>query len=73
MSSELNQYVEKIIDVQTSEIIIRPYTNEEIEEIEKAKADLVLEQQMKAEKEAARKAIIDKLGLTEKEAQILLS
>lgn len=66
-------YKEKIINVATGEETWRDYTDAEMVEVEEAqaKADAIATEQ--AEKEAARKAIFDKLGLTEEEAQLLLS
>lgn len=67
------KYQEKIIDLQTGEIHFRDYTEEEIAAVEKAKAEAAVLMAELAEKEAARKAIFDKLGLTEEEAAVLLS
>jgi hypothetical protein len=70
------EYFEKIVNAQTGEEIIRPYTIEEIEasEIEAIKIDKINES-LKAESEAkanARAAILDRLGLTADEVAILL-
>lgn len=65
-------YKEKIIDVSTGEELWRDYTEEEIDEVEKAK-ELAAKAQLEIQsKELARKAIFEKLGLTPEEAAVLL-
>lgn len=66
-------YKEKIVNITTNEEIWRDYTPEEIEEVEKAQAEF---QKFKAEQEAKavqRASILERLGLTEEEAKLLLS
>lgn len=62
----------KIINVETGEEIIRDATNDEIEQFEinakNAKAEKIAVQ----EKEAARQAILDRLGITADEAKLIL-
>lgn len=65
-------YKEKIINVETGEEIWRDYTDLEIAEIEKAQAEAAVRIAEVEKKEAARKAVFDKLGLTEEEAAVLL-
>jgi acyl-CoA reductase-like NAD-dependent aldehyde dehydrogenase len=71
-----NMYQEKIIDITTGEETIRPYTPEEVAEVEAAIEATRLEQEAKAaaqsEKETARQAILERLGITEDEAKLLL-
>jgi hypothetical protein len=65
-------YKEKIVNTATGEEIYRNYTAEEIAEVEAAQAeaaDKLLESQVK---EAARQAVLTKLGLTAEEAQALV-
>lgn len=73
----LNNLTEKIIDVTTGEETIRPYTAEEIAivEIAKAKTEAELFERQKDQetKEAARQAVLDKLGLTADEVAALLA
>ena len=69
----MSQYKEKIVDVITGEEIWRDYTDAEIAEAQKAQAEAAVLAIEQAEKEAARKAIFDKLGITEEEAKLLLS
>lgn len=68
---------EKIIDSQTGEETLRPYTKEEIAAVEKEIERLSTEQAIIdaeiAKKESARKAVLEKLGLTAEEAAILLT
>ena len=66
-------YKEKIVNVTTGEETWRDYTPQEVAEVEKAQAEAAARIAEIAEKEAARKAIFDKLGLSEDEAKLLLS
>lgn len=67
----------QVIDCRTGEIIERDLTPEEIAQETKDNAErqaaLAAIQEELAAKEAARQAILDKLGLTSEEAKILLS
>lgn len=72
----MTNYFERIIDITTGEETIRPYTAEEIAaveaeqvEIAAAKAEHDAEQ---AERDAARQAVLDKLGLSPDEVKALL-
>lgn len=66
-----------IVDCSTGETTILPLTAEEIAELEaaaeKAEAERKAAEKAAAEKAAARLAILEKLGLTEEEAAVLLS
>ena len=64
---------EKIVNVLTGEQTYRNYTDAEIAEVEIAQAMAIKEVEELAAKEAARQAVLDKLGLTAEEAQALLS
>lgn len=70
-------YIERIIDINSNEETIRPYTQEEILEVEANKKthqkELEAKQREVEQKEQARAAILDKLGITEEEAKLLLS
>lgn len=61
----------------TGEVIERDYTAEELEQYEKDQAEIVkAEAEKLAEAEAkaeARKALLARLGISEQEAQLLLS
>jgi hypothetical protein len=65
---------EKIFDIQTGEttIVERDLTAEEIAKMEAAEAEVAQIAQLEAEKQAARQAVLAKLGLTPEEAQALL-
>ena len=65
-------YKERIVNIETGEETWRDYTDAEIAEVEAAQAE-ALQNQAEAEvKEAARQAVLTKLGLTDEEAQALL-
>jgi hypothetical protein len=72
----LNNLVEKIVDVVTGDEIIRPYTDNEIALVETEKAKIAAWQNAKdaeqATKDAARQAVLDKLGLSTDEVAALL-
>jgi Tfp pilus assembly protein PilX len=70
-------YTEKIIDINTGEETIRPLTDEETAAIDATLAQLAAEQALRdaeqASKDAARQAVLDKLGLTADEVTALLN
>jgi hypothetical protein len=66
-------YREKIVNVETGEETWRDYTDAEIAEIEAAQAEGLARAEAAAEREAARSAVLTKLGLTAEEAQALMS
>lgn len=66
-------YKEKIIDATTGEEIWRDYTDAEIAEVEKAQAKAVEEAIKEAKAAAAKSALLERLGITEAEAKLLLS
>jgi hypothetical protein len=61
---------EKIIDILTGEETIRPFTDAEIKTI---KDNLAQRQAEQATKDAARQAVLDKLGLSADEIAALLA
>jgi hypothetical protein len=68
--------MKRIIDVETGEVIDRPLNDEEIaqQEIDEAKiaaADAIREAEAEA-KATAKAALLDRLGITAEEAQLLL-
>ena len=65
-------FKEKIINATTGEETWRDYTDEELAQVELAQAQAAKELEEKLTKEAAKKAIFEKLGLTEEEAKLLL-
>lgn len=77
-------YIEVIHNIETNEIIERPFTEEEVAEVEarkaeaeaKALADAQAEEQARLEAEAkaaAKAAVLAKLGLTEEEINAFLA
>jgi acyl-CoA reductase-like NAD-dependent aldehyde dehydrogenase len=65
-------YKEKIIDTITGEETWRDYTSEEIAQVEKAQAEAEAKAQAEAETRTKRQALLDRLGITEEEARLLL-
>ena len=65
-------YNEKIIDVTTGEETLRSYTPEEIAAVEAAKDKLNQKAAEQATKDAAKQAVLDKLGLSADEVAALL-
>lgn len=69
-------YNEKIVDVTTGEETIRPFTAEEIAVVEAEQAIAKAEDDARAAeqsaKDAAKKAVLKKLGLTADEVAALL-
>jgi uncharacterized protein (UPF0371 family) len=63
----------KIYDCITNEEIIRDATDEEIIQIELDAAKAQKEQAEAESRDAARQALLDKLGITAEEAKLLLS
>lgn len=62
----------KVINVETGEEIVRNATAEEIAQIELDAANAIKEKTQAETKEAARQAILDRLGLTADEVKLLL-
>lgn len=67
-----NMYQEKIVNITTGEETFRPYTKEEVAEVEAAIADAKKIEAEAAAKAAAKEAILDRLGITAEEAALLL-
>lgn len=68
---------EVIVNLETNEIIEQEMPSEIIAEIQAMEAQAEIDrskaEQEQAKKESARKAILQKIGLTEEEAKLLLS
>lgn len=62
----------KIHNVETGEVIERDLTDEELAQREADKAKAEAKAQAKAEAAAQRQALLEKLGITEEEARLLL-
>lgn len=65
-------YIERIHDVSTGEITERPFTAKEIKEVEANIAKAEAELQAAQTKATAKAALLEKLGITEDEARLLL-
>ena len=65
-------YFEKIVDVATGKETLRPFTDAESEELNAEQARVLAEQAERAAKDAARQAVLDKLGLSADEVAALL-
>jgi len=65
----------KIVEhnVETGEIIERDMTKAELEQQQKDLAIVVALEQAKIEKETKKAALLEKLGITQEEAKLLLS
>ena len=61
-----------IHDVSTGEIIVRDMNADELAQLKLDKAQAKLDAQAQTAKQAARQAVLDKLGLTADEANALL-
>ena len=62
----------QIHDVATGEIVVREMNADELAQLEKDKKQAQLDAQAQTAKQAARQAVLDKLGLTADEAAALL-
>ena len=62
----------KIVDVITGEEIIRDYTSEELLEQQQEQIKVNAHKAEAEAKATARQAVLDRLGLTAEEAQLLL-
>jgi hypothetical protein len=61
-----------IIDCVTGEIVVRDFNDAELAQIEADKAQAKLDAKAVADKQAARQAVLDKIGLSADEAAALL-
>jgi hypothetical protein len=62
----------KEINVTTGEEFVREFSAQEIAELEAAANNAAVKKAEAAAKEAARQALLDKLGITADEAKLLL-
>ena len=63
----------KIHNVETGEVIEREMNAEELTQWEADKAKAEAEAKAKAQAQASKAALLEKLGITEEEAKLLLS
>ena len=64
---------EKIVNIQTGEEIIRPYTEEELAQVEEEQKAFDAVLQKRTETEKAKAELLTKLGITADEAKLLLA
>lgn len=62
---------EKIVNVLTGEEVIRPYTEDEIKEIEAERVKFAAKQKETEDKAIAKTLILEKLGLTSDDLKAL--
>ena len=72
MERKMNEYFEKIVNAETGEETIRPYTEEEVAKIKTAEAETKAKATADQSKETQKAALLEKLGITQEEANLLL-
>jgi hypothetical protein len=68
-----NQYFEKIVNAETGEETIRPFTEQEVAKMKAAEAEAEAKATADQAKETQKAALLEKLGITQEEAKLLLS
>ena len=68
----MNEKIVVIHNAETGEIIERSATEQELAQMEKDKIEAAQRDKQREAKAAARQAILDRLGLSEEEARLLL-
>lgn len=68
----MSEFFVKIVNVETGQEIERPMTDEEISQREKDDIEGLAKKNNYEKQIAARQAILNRLGLTEEEARLLL-
>ena len=66
-------YKEKIVNVETGEETWRDFTEAEVLEIRKAQEKIAKDFELAETRRLNRLALLEKLGMTEEEAELLLS
>jgi hypothetical protein len=69
----MSSYFETIVDAQTGDITTRAFTDAEIKKAKAAIAEAEKRTEQSIAQEAARQAVLDKLGLSADELKALLS
>jgi N-acetylmuramic acid 6-phosphate (MurNAc-6-P) etherase len=64
-------YKERIVNIETGEEILQDYNAQQLAELEATQAEAAQKQAEAESKQAARSAVLTKLGLTAEEAQAL--
>ena len=70
---KMTTYKEVIFNIETGETTERPFTKEEIAQVEANAAIDAAEAEVEAQKAADKAALLAKLGITADEAKLLLS
>lgn len=73
MATQTTKPIISIFDTKTGKQIDREMTNEEFAQFQLDKEEYELQKQQSEAKRNARLALLEKLGLTEEEAKLLLS
>ena len=68
----MSEYKEKIVDAITGEVTWRDYSEAEVLQIEKNLEEIAKAKAEAESKAAAKAALLNKLGITAEEAQLLL-
>lgn len=69
----MSELMIKEFNIETGEESVRPLNKEELEAYNRDHAKNVIEAEADKQKAIAKKALLDKLGIDEEEARILLS
>ena len=70
---KMTTYKEVVFNIETGETTERPFTKEEIAQMEANAARNAAEAEVEAQKETDKAALLAKLGITADEAKLLLS
>lgn len=68
----MNEFKEGIYDITTGETVERQYTKAEIAEVQAKQAEMDAQETAYAAQQAAKQAVLDKLGLSSEEVAALL-
>ncbi len=66
-------YIERIVNADTNEVIEQDYTEAQLAEVQDFNKKLKVQQAAEAQTAADKAALLEKLGITEDEAKLLLS
>jgi hypothetical protein len=62
----------KIVNIETGKEIVRDMNAEELAQLETTQAEFIAKEQARAEQAVAKQVLLNKLGITQEEAQLLL-
>jgi DNA-nicking Smr family endonuclease len=69
----MSEQIAVIVDLETNEITERPLTQDEVKFREQITINNELKKQEIATQEVAKQALLDRLGITQEEAKLLLA